>query len=114
MKQVTNLEQLLKLKNEDAVFILFGGEHCNVCHALKPKLRDLINARFPQLQTLYVDCEKSPEICAQFSVFSLPTVKVYIEGMLISEESGSFGLNELTQSIERSYSFWAEQHCPGE
>jgi thioredoxin-like negative regulator of GroEL len=107
MRNITDLEELEKLRDTQAIFILFGGEHCQVCKALRPKLSDRLHSQFPKLQAIYIDCEKSPEICAQFSVFSLPAVKVFIEGGLITEDARAFGMHELMQRIERSYSLWA-------
>lgn len=60
------------------------------------------------MNAVYVDCELSPDICAQHSVFSLPAVKAYIEGILIAEDSKSFGIETLVQKIERSYKIWTE------
>jgi hypothetical protein len=39
-------------------------------------------------------------------VFSLPAVKVYIDGMLIAEDARAFSPGELMQRIERPYAMW--------
>ena len=109
MKTVTDTQELNQLIENDAVFILFGGKSCAVCNSLKPKLETIILQRLPKMQLAYVDCELSPDICAQHSVFTLPVVKTYIEGMLIAEDSRAFGIEPLIQKIERSYSMWCEQ-----
>ena len=103
MQTITELEILEQMKAEGALFILFGGEHCNVCHTLRPQLISLLDKHFPDMRAVYVDCEASPEICAQHSVFSLPVVKVYIDSMLIAEDARAFSLRELMQRIERPY-----------
>ena len=112
MQAITDLQQIQKLKAEGALFILFGGPHCNVCQALKPRLDELIEQHYPLMKRVYVDCEQAPDICAQFRVFTLPSIKVYIEGMLITEDSRAFGLQELSQRIQRSYDLWADQSGP--
>ena len=106
MQTITDLASLEQMKAEGALFILFGGEHCNVCHTLRPQLISLLDRHFPDLRAVYVDCEASPEICAQHSVFSLPVVKVYIDRMLIVEDARAFSLSELMQRIERPYAVW--------
>jgi len=108
MHTVTELDILEQMKSEGALFILFGGEHCNVCHTLRPQLISLLDKRFPDMRTAYVDCEVSPEICAQHSVYSLPVVKVYIDGMLIAEDARAFSPGELMLRIERPYVIWKE------
>jgi thioredoxin-like negative regulator of GroEL len=110
MLTVTEPDILEQMKAEDALFILFGGEHCSVCHTLRPQLISLLGKHFPDMRSVYVDCEHSPEICAQHSVFSLPVVKVYIHGMLIAEDARAFSLIELMQRIERPYTLWKENN----
>ena len=87
MQTITDIEQLNQLKTKGALFILFGGESCAVCKSLKPKLETIILNRLPKMHSVYIDCELSPDICAQHSIFSLPVVMAYIEGMLIAEEA---------------------------
>ena len=106
MQTITELDILEQMKAEGALFILFGGEHCNVCHTLRPQLISLLDKHFPDMCAVYVDCGVSPEICAQHNVFSLPVVKAYIDGMLIAEDARAFSLGELMQRIERPYEMW--------
>ena len=108
MLNITDLEVLQQMKAGGALFILFGGEHCNVCQTLRPQLVAMLEQHFPQMQRVYIDCEKSPGICAQHSVFSLPAVKVYIEGMLAAEDARAFSLSGLMQRIERPYAMWKD------
>lgn len=106
MQTVTELDILEQLKAEGALFILFGGEHCNVCHTIRPQLISLLDKHFPDMRAVYVDCEASPEICAQNRIFSLPVVKVYLDGMLIAEDARAFSPADFVQRIERPYAIW--------
>jgi thioredoxin-like negative regulator of GroEL len=60
------------------------------------------------MRAVYIDCGKSPGICAQHGIFSLPAVKVYIEGMLVAEDARVFSLHALLQRINKSYALWME------
>jgi len=108
MQEITTIEILEKMKSSGAVFILFGGKQCTVCQVLRPQLEHMLDTHYPDMSAAYIDCEISPHICAQHSVFSLPVVQVYIEGMKISEAARSFSGEQLRQSIQRSYSMWHE------
>jgi len=110
MQNITDIETLENLKQEGALFILFGGEHCNVCNSLCPQLTAMLEQHFPEIQSVYIDCEASPDICAQHRVFSLPVVKVYIEGMLVTEDARAFSLGNLKQRIERAYAMWLDNN----
>jgi len=107
MQNITDLETLAAMSNEGALLVLFGGAQCSICQSLRPRLTSLIDKYFPRMQTVYIDCEASPEICAQHSVFSLPVVKVYIDGMLVVEDARAFSLNDLIERIERPYAMWS-------
>ena len=108
MLQITDIDLLIQMKTNGALFILFGGEHCAICQSLRPRLTAMLEQQFPDMQAVYVDCEKSPDICAQHSVFSLPVVKVYIDGMKIAEDARAFSIKQLAKTIERPYVMWKE------
>ena len=104
MITVKSSDSLESLINESkAVLVLFGGENCGVCQAIKPKLRRQLNSTFPELELVYADCQLYPEVCAQSAVFSLPVVRVYFEGQLFCEEIKAFSLSKLVKDIERPY-----------
>ena len=108
MQRISDADLLERLKVKGAVIILFGGEHCAVCRSLRPQLEAMLATRFPSMAAAYIDCEKSPAICAQHHVFALPAVSVYIEGKLTIEEARAFSLTELMRRTERSYALWIE------
>ncbi len=104
-RQVFELEDLLKeLRDKDAVLIYFSAPGCNVCKVLKPKLAELLTEKFPKIQRLYVDIEKSPLIAGQFTVFSIPTILIFFEGKEFIRESRNIGLNQLNTTLGRPYS----------
>lgn len=108
MHEITDIEKLVQMKTSGAVFILFGGKQCNVCHVLRPQLEKMLETHYPDITSAYIDCEVSPDICAQHSVFTLPVVQFYIEGMKVTEFARSFSIEQLRQSMHRSYTMWHE------
>ena len=108
MHEINNIEQLDKLKTTGAFFILFGGKQCNVCHAIRPQLENMLDTHYPDITSVYIDCETAADICAQYSVFTLPVVQFYIDGMKITEFARSFSIEQLRQSMHRSYTMWNE------
>ena len=108
MHEISDIEKLAKMKASGAVLIVFGGKHCNVCHALLPQLENMLASHYADITSAYIDCEASPDICAQHSVFSLPVVQFYIEGKKVTELARSFSIEQLRQSMYRSYAMWQE------
>ena len=103
---INSTNGLEQLKTEGAALVIFGGEHCGVCQSIKPKIEQLLEAQFPDVDLVYVDCEASPEICAQHGVFSLPVIKVFIQGQVYLEMARHFSLTELTLQLGRIYQLW--------
>ena len=108
MHDINDIGELDKLKTTGATFILFGGKRCNVCHAIRPQLENMLASHYPDVTSVYIDCETSPDICAQYGVFTLPVVQFYIEGMKATEFARSFSIEQLRQSMHRSYTLWSE------
>jgi thioredoxin 1 len=106
MKSTVSGQQIELLKSTQAVLLIFGGAHCGVCQAIKPKIESLMEQRFPEIAMVYVDCAESPEICAQHGVFSLPVVQLHIEGRMYLERGRSFSVVELGDEIGRIYHLW--------
>jgi thioredoxin-like negative regulator of GroEL len=92
-----------KIIQTEAILVLFGGAHCNVCQVIKPKIETLLAERFPKMVMCYVDCEKNTDLCAQEGVLSLPVVRIYFGGQCVGEWVRTFSLGQLAQAMERPY-----------
>ncbi|WP_228141573.1 hypothetical protein [Marinobacter sp. X15-166B] len=71
MKSVdTEADLVALLECSAAVLVLFGGANCGVCQAIKPQLARLPRDGFPELVTVYVDCQAAAaSLCATRGVF---------------------------------------------
>ena len=98
------LEQLQQtIKEEVGVLLYFSGENCNVCHALRPKFKALFDAEFPQIKQIYLDAHENPEISVHYSVFSVPTMIVFLDGREFVREGRAVSLHKMTEQLKRPY-----------
>ena len=105
-----NLEELQQIiRTEVGVLLYFSGENCNVCHALRPKFKELFDTEFPQLKQIYLDAHENSEISAHFQVFSVPTMMVFLDGREFAREGRSVSLHQLTQKLARPYKMMTEE-----
>lgn len=86
-----------------AVLVYFSTQSCNVGEALEPKIRNLINVKFPKIEFYNVDLNFSPEVAANYNAFIEPTILVFFDGKETIRKSRSFGISELEQSIKKYY-----------
>lgn len=84
-----------------AVLVLYGGPHCGICQAIRPRTQALVAKHFGAVALASVDCAKSPAVCAQQGVFSLPVLRFYVQGQLALEYARSFSLQHMLDDIGR-------------
>lgn len=91
------------IKEEVGVLLYFSGENCNVCHALRPKFKEVFDKEFPQLQQIYLDAHDNPGISANYTVFSVPTMIIFMDGKEFVREGRTVSLYQLTEKLKRPY-----------
>ena len=96
------------IQTEVGVLLYFSGEHCNVCHALRPKFGELFDAEFPQIKQIYLDAHENLEISVHFAVFSVPTIIVFLDGKEFVREGRAVSLYKLTEQLARPYKMMTE------
>ncbi len=98
------LEQLqTTIRTEVGILLYFSGENCSVCHALRPKFKEVFDKEFPQLKQIYLDAHENAEISAQYQVFSVPTMIVFMDGREFAREGRTVSLHQLTEKLKRPY-----------
>jgi len=103
------LEELqTTIREEVGVLLYFSGENCNVCHALRPKLKELFDKEFSQIKQIYLDAHENPQISAHFQVFSVPTMIVFLDGREFVREGRAVSLHQMTEKLSRPYGMMTE------
>ena len=99
-----SLEELQNIiRTEVGILLYFSGENCNVCHALRPKFKELFDIEFPELRQIYLDAHENSEIAAHYQVFSVPTMMVFMDGREFAREGRSVSLHQLKEKLARPY-----------
>ena len=103
------LEELqTTIRTEVGVLLYFSGENCNVCHALRPKFKEVFDKEFPQLKQIYLDAHENAEISAHYQVFSVPTMIVFLDGREFVREGRAVSLHQMTEKLSRPYSMMTD------
>jgi thioredoxin-like negative regulator of GroEL len=96
----TELERIVK--EEDLVFGYVSQPLCSVCKSLLPKVESLIED-YPKITSIYIDTKEVPEAAGQLSIFSIPTVLLFVQGNEYFRLVRTFGLSEIKDKIDRVY-----------
>jgi thioredoxin-like negative regulator of GroEL len=87
----------------EGIIYYFSHEDCNICKVLLPKIKLLLSEKFQKLKIAYCDVKEHPEIAAQNSIFTVPTLLIFFDGKEYHRFSRNIGIYELEQYIARPY-----------
>lgn len=100
----SNLEEFQQAMGQDAAALCyFSHDDCNVCKVLKPKVYQLLKKKYPAIRFYYINTRETPDIAAQNSVFTVPTIIQFFDGREFLRKSRSIGIQELDAELERPY-----------
>ncbi|BAF72569.1 thioredoxin family protein [Sulfurovum sp. NBC37-1] len=103
------LEELQNIiRSEVGVLLYFSGEKCNVCHALRPKFKEVFDKEFPLIKQIYLDAHENAEISAHYQVFSVPTMIVFLDGREFIREGRAVSLHQMMEQLKRPYGLMTE------
>jgi len=90
-----HLKQLIA--EEKQVILYFSSRDCNVCHAILPKLMNLVNDH--PIKLVKINIDEHVEIAGQLLVFTVPTILMMYEGQEILRESRFIDLQKVERTL---------------
>lgn len=103
MEWIDSMEIIQQLiQNNKMLLVYFGSNHCNVCIAIKPKIEELLK-RYKNIKNVQIDVDKSVKIAAQYNIFTIPAVLVFIDGKETIREARFISIENLSDKISRYY-----------
>ena len=105
MKTIVSAEEFEKIIEEKTgVLAYFSHDRCNVCKTLKPKIEEYFAGKFPEMELVYVNTEKTPDIAGKYAIFTVPVILIFFDGKETYRKARSIGVQELGELVERPYS----------
>ncbi|MBR9678753.1 MAG: thioredoxin [Nanoarchaeota archaeon] len=86
------------LKNSKPVVVDFWAPWCQPCLRFGPIFEELSKSRNEVFVKLNVD--EHPRIASQFSVMSIPTIKIFKGGKIMGEVVGSLDKESFSKKID--------------
>lgn len=101
MKQLDSLEQVKNfIASNNFCILYFSDELCSVCHDTLPKV-ELMLENYDAVASAKIVINNSNETAAYFSVFTAPTILLYIGGREFVREARFISIAELESQISR-------------
>ena len=105
MNGIYTLDSLAELMAEkQGLLLYFSNDSCSVCRVLKPKVEELLNEEFPEMEARYIDINKSPLLSGQHRVFTIPTILLIFDGKEHNRFARNVSIHQLAGAIEKPYS----------
>ena len=89
--------------------VYFYSDMCAPCVSLRPKVRELVAAKFPRLDLVMINAMKQPGLSAGYQVFTFPVLIIFFEGKEFRRFSKYISLAELESVIGRLYSLYFDE-----
>ncbi len=101
MQTIEDIENIIH--ENLAVMVYFSAPTCSVCQALKPKLIKAVDENFKDFMIISIDTSANQEIAAYFSVFTIPTILVFLDSKEFLRKSRHMSIDEVVDTIKRPY-----------
>ena len=92
-----------RVLSEPALLIYFKNDNCAPCLVLRPKVKELIDGFFPNIEMIVIDSVEQPEFAGEFQVYANPTLLVFFDGKEYIRKSKFVAIPQLKGEIGRLY-----------
>ena len=93
--------EVLQYSARVPVVVDFWATWCVPCRVLGPKLEALAREAEGRFRLAKVNVDENPRLAKQYKVRSIPAVKAYVDGFVVSEFAGVLGDDNLRDFIKR-------------
>lgn len=101
MTDIASLDELRSIIAEKPfVLAYFSRPECGVCVALKPKVREMVEA-LEGAEFHYVNLDQYPEAAGEYSIFTIPGILLFVDGKETIREARYVSAEELRQKMQR-------------
>ncbi|MCU6711536.1 thioredoxin family protein [Paenibacillus sp. J5C_2022] len=101
LNELTSLEMVEEfLENHKLSFLYVSRPECSVCHAILPKLRELLD-HYPLIHLGHIDANKVEEVAEKFLIFTVPIMLLIIDRKEYIREDRFVRFDQLKNKLEQ-------------
>ncbi|MEK4439339.1 thioredoxin family protein [Paenibacillus sp. FSL K6-2862] len=101
--QLTTVEEIdTFLENHALSFLYVSSPDCSTCHALLPKLEELL-ADYPLISFGHIDASKVEAVAEKFLILAAPIMLLIIERKEFLREDRFVRFGDLKEKLDRIY-----------
>ena len=90
------------MNSEVPVFVDFWAEWCGPCRMVSPVVEELSNDYDGKVKFVKVNVDEANELASKYNIFSIPTLAIFKNGQLVSQQVGSASKDSYKNMIEKT------------
>ncbi len=87
------------LQEKRLVVVEFFADWCKVCKMQNPILKDFHLDTAERVEIISVDVDLLPEIADNFSIYTIPSTALFVNGKLVEKKSGLNSKGSLAEMV---------------
>lgn len=100
MKNISNIEDILTfIESNNICLVAIKTDTCSVCEPIIKKTEMLL-AHYPNIPSIKVTIEQTPEFTGKYIVFSAPTILLFVKAKERLRQSGFINFEVLKKELE--------------
>ena len=88
-------------QTDKPVLVDFWAEWCGPCHAVAPTIEQIAKDYKGRAVVVKVNVDNSPQLAAQFSIQSIPTLMLFDHGKAVWRQAGVQPYSAIAQQLDR-------------
>ena len=90
------------MNSEVPVFVDFWAEWCGPCRMVSPVVEELSNDYDGKVKFVKVNVDEANELASKYNIFSIPTLAIFKNGKLVSQQVGAASKDSYKNMIEKT------------
>ena len=87
------------LMNDKPVIVDFWAPWCGPCRAVAPILEELAAEHGDKVSIVKLNTDENPEITSRYGITGIPTMNVYVKGMVVKTLVGALPKPKLVREL---------------
>ena len=90
------------MNSQVPVFVDFWAEWCGPCRMVSPVVEELSNDYDGKVKFVKVNVDEANELASKYNIFSIPTLAIFKNGKLVSQQVGAASKDSYKNMIEKT------------